>query len=47
MKGTISFMRAFVRAMNQGMGVHELKSNISGVSQAKAQIELLLNELKV
>ena len=47
MKSTVSFLRAFVRAMNQGMGVHELKSNVSGASQAKAQIELLLKELEL
>lgn len=47
MKCTISFLRAFVRAMNQGMGVHELKSNVSGAGQAKAQIELLLKELEL
>ena len=47
MKVTVSFLRAFVRAMNLGMGVHEVKSNVSGVSQAKAQIELLLKELGV
>lgn len=46
MKSTV-FLRAFVRAMNQGMGVHELKSNVSGASQAKAQIELLLKELEL
>ncbi|WP_159125032.1 cobyrinic acid a,c-diamide synthase, partial [Klebsiella pneumoniae] len=34
LKSTVSFLRAFVRAMNQGMGVHELKSNVSGASQA-------------
>ncbi|WP_336845061.1 division plane positioning ATPase MipZ [Providencia rettgeri] len=47
MKCTVSFLRAFVRAMNQGMGVHELKSNVSGAGQAKAQIELLLKELNL
>ncbi|WP_250193476.1 hypothetical protein [Escherichia coli] len=46
-QSTVSFLRAFVRAMNQGMGVHELKSNVSGASQAKAQIELLLKELEL
>ncbi|WGM03649.1 division plane positioning ATPase MipZ [Arsenophonus nasoniae] len=45
LKNTISHLRIFVKAINEGKGVHEMNSKISGTGKAKAQIELFINEI--
>ncbi|WP_340617390.1 AAA family ATPase [Xenorhabdus entomophaga] len=42
-KTRISALKAFIKAINDGLGVHELKGK--NVGTAKAQLELLFNEI--